>query len=99
METKRYHLEENEQQMAAEPSPAYAHSTDDTMYMEDECDTMYMDADDGMAADGFSYPGSRSIDEVRDNCMHFEELRRDPSRWCTWEEMQAELHQEFPWLA
>lgn len=76
--------------LLAEPMPTYG-----TARAEADTPT---DTLDDEADDCFSYPGSRSIDDVREHCLHFMEEKNDPSRWMTVEELDRRLHQRFPWL-
>lgn len=40
----------------------------------------------------------RSLEDVREHLMQFEERRKDASLWSTWDEVNARLHQKHPWL-
>lgn len=40
----------------------------------------------------------RSLEEVREHLLLFEERRKDASLWSTWDEVNARLHQKHPWL-
>ncbi len=93
MKENRYKLPENglmeNDGMVCEPSPAYATAVAPPYrHLSTEMD------EDGME----SYPYGRSLEQVREHCALFEELRKDSSRWSTWEEVNARLHQKHPWL-
>ena len=44
------------------------------------------------------YSLGRSLRQVSEHCAQFEKLRKDVSRWSTWEEVNERLHQRHPWL-
>jgi len=44
------------------------------------------------------YSLGRSFQQVSEHCAQFEKLRKDVSRWSTWEEVNERLHKRHPWL-
>lgn len=75
--------------MAAEPMPTYGASRNEAEPL--------VDTIEDETEDCFSYPGSRSIDDVREHCLHFMEEKNDPSRWMTVEQFDAKMRERFPW--
>ena len=91
MKEKKYHFEEQEGEgMACEPTPTYRSAVAGPMgyqtpiFYEDEYDSD-------------SIPLGRSLEEVREHCLHFEEERHDSSKWMTVDEFNQQIHQRHPW--
>ncbi len=102
MKENKYQIDEAKLSgdMVNEPVAAYRDaavaestvSTHDMYWDENEME------EDDEAYNTDSYPLGRSLQQVQEHCAQFEELRKDASRWSTWEEVNERLHQKHPWL-
>lgn len=91
MEEKKYRFEEQGGEgMVCEPAPAYRSAVAEPMGYQTQ-----MAFEDEYDSD--SIPLGRSLEEVHEHCLHFEEERNDPSKWMTVEEFNQQIHQRHPW--
>ena len=92
MEEKKYHIEEQEGEgMVCEPAPAYRSAVTDLSVRSLNSKKKNVETYESIRM-------GHSLEEVREHLMMFEERRKDPSQWSTWEEVNVRLHQKHPWL-
>lgn len=92
MEEKKYRFKEQKGEgMVCEPAPAYRSAVAEPSVRSSNRRVKNVESYDSIRM-------GHSLEEVREHLMQFEERRKDPSLWSTWEEVNVRLHQKHPWL-